>query len=116
MTSKIVLYYSNRCIHCKNFKPEWNKILEMNNKSLNGKKLLVKDFEASQTYNDDDYNNINSTTNISGYPTILINNNNKWVEYAGPRTADSILNKATIDYNQQYLKYKSKYLNLKGNN
>lgn len=121
MAKKITLFHADWCIHCKNFLPEWNKIMEFSKKYPN--LLIAKEYE--QTKNPE----IMEQEKISGYPTIIIESDGKKEKYTGDRTKEKILefmnikcdddvgiqNGGNMDdgYRSKYLKYKTKYLKLK---
>ena len=79
--SQVVLFKAEWCSHCKRFKPEWDQLND--NQTLKNKVKFVtldseKDKEQIEKYN------------IQGFPTILINKNNKITSYEGPRTAEAL--------------------------
>ena len=84
--SKLVLFYWKDCGHCKAMMPEWKKS-ESQNKT--GIKLMKVEKDATDSLG----KTLNSKHDISGYPTILLlDDNNEMLEkYEGERKASSIL-------------------------
>lgn len=76
----IILFKAEWCGHCKKFKDTW-----LNLKTKYNDKYDFITYDA----------NINSKEiskfNITGYPTLLIQNNKNIVEYNGSRDEDSIV-------------------------
>lgn len=75
---QVILYYADWCGHCKQFKPEWEKFKKI------AKNVTTKEFTCD--------NNKNGCDKIKGYPTIIILNNGKRIEYEGERTANALVN------------------------
>jgi len=75
---KVILLKAEWCGYCKKFKPEW-EILTNNNNLNNKVEFITLDSEK-------DKEEINKYK-IQGFPTILINKNNKITSYEGSRTA-----------------------------
>ena len=107
--TKVILYWAEWCGHCIRFKPEWEKI----KKELTKLGVTVEDYEHSrdsQVINDE---------NINGFPTIKIKKGSSTKEYTGERTLEGIKKElklqsgGKVDYYAKYMKYKSKYLELK---
>ena len=76
----IVLYYADWCGHCKQMKPEWEKLVDMfkGNQNIN-----IADVESSYI------DKLTMPPTIIGYPTIKMYNNGKHVaDYEGIREAD----------------------------
>lgn len=72
--AKFVMYYAEWCHHCKESKPEFQKlsqIKKINNKSV---KCVAINYEQ---------NNMNE--NIEGYPTFILYVKNKKILYEGNR-------------------------------
>lgn len=80
--NKITLYYTNRCGHCKQFKPEWN-IVKNKYKNTN-KGLTFVEINCDE--------NSSLCFNIQGLPFIMLElENNEKHEYTDyPRTAESL--------------------------
>jgi glutaredoxin-related protein len=85
--TKISLFYSNHCIHCVNFKPEWDKMKSMF-------KQHNIDYEE---FNIETSRDIFEKENIMAYPTIKIEKNDKKYEYTGDRRKESIFKEIGID-------------------
>lgn len=81
MSMKVVLYYSNNCSYCKQFKPTWEALKT----TLSTSGIEFKEYEASQN------NQIMKTKNIKGYPTLRIETNEGEYEYSGSRTPETIM-------------------------
>ena len=76
----VYLFKANWCGHCKAFLPVWEKL---QNNVENIKFVTFdseKDKDKMREYG------------ISGFPTIILKNNNKAIEYVGVRDYDSVLN------------------------
>jgi thiol-disulfide isomerase/thioredoxin len=113
---KVSLYYADWCGHCQTFKPTW----EILKKDLEHNGIEHEEFESENKQ-------VMKDNNIGGYPTIKITHNNNVEDYNGPRGREEILihlknlqNTQTGGnnnelYYKKYLKYKSKYLQLKKN-
>lgn len=78
--SSCTYYYMEQCGHCKRFAPEWETFV----KTYTGPVKLRK-VEASEAGDDlEKYN-------ISGFPTILIiDENGEYMDYDGPRTSEAL--------------------------
>ena len=69
MTStKIILYYSPRCGHCKNFRTTWDSY-----KSKNGNKYEFTEINCED----------NNCENVPGYPTVRVTMNNNTKQQSG---------------------------------
>lgn len=76
----IVFFKMERCGHCKNFKPTWDKVSnELNNKKVNGKTCKMEVVDASNSALTDKYN-------VRGFPTVLKLEGEKVKEYSGDRS------------------------------
>ena len=114
--TKITLYHANWCGHCKRFKPNWDSLKTF----FDSNNIQHNEYEHSQNQKEIDQ------ANIEGFPTIKINKNGKEYEYKGERTEEALKKElvnnvqsggADLDekmYKHKYLKYKKKYLSLKG--
>ena len=76
---KLVLYHTNWCGHCKNFLPIWKQFVN------NNPKIKTEDIECS------DNKNKNKCANIEGFPTIILFNDEKQIQYDGERTIDGLM-------------------------
>jgi len=115
MATKITLYYADWCGYCEMFKSEWNKL----KKIISDKNLKITTMEYESKRIDQEKKDM-----IQGYPTIIIDKNNKKYVYNGDRTAEKIIEElvgqtvqkggANSDYYKlKYLKYKTKYMGKK---
>ena len=133
--TKITLYHSDWCSHCKEFKPIWNQLKEsLSNSNINNKQIEFIEYE----YPNDLVSFLKE--GVEEFPTIKISKNNNSYEYKGDTTFDSI-KKELLDDNlitqsggfnniqtkthknkfedkmkEKYLKYKKKYQELKNDN
>jgi hypothetical protein len=83
---KITLFHMTDCIHCDNFKPEWEKL-----SSTSQKNIAFADFESGSMGNmSDQYQTINGVP-IMGYPTIKIEVLDKEYDYGDKRDQTAIL-------------------------
>jgi thioredoxin-like negative regulator of GroEL len=83
-SAKLKLYYTDWCGHCTKFKPIFDGKLKQMIKSLN---IPVK-LEAIDCDKNPDEANKN---NISGYPTLILEVNDKLIKYEGDREAEKII-------------------------
>ena len=72
---RVILYATESCPHCINFKPEWEKLTKLLEKE--GISFRKVNAELEQIPND-----------VYGFPTLRIDGK----DYKGPRIAESILN------------------------
>lgn len=133
--TKITLYHSDWCSHCREFKPIWNQLKEsLSNSNINNKQIEFIEYE----YPNDLVSFLKE--GVEEFPTIKISKNNNSYEYKGDTTFDSI-KKELLDDNlitqsggfnniqtkthknkfedkmkEKYLKYKKKYQELKNDN
>lgn len=79
-TNDINIYNFNTswCGWSKKFQPEWNKLSNI---------MKTIDIKCDDPLNE----NICKKYNILGYPTVIIEKNNKQIVYNGEKTAESIL-------------------------
>ncbi len=110
--NKIILYYSDSCIHCKNMKPTWEKFKNVIDKY--NIHIAVEEYEDKDINPDEIY--------ISGYPTIKIEKSEDNIyEFTKPITLDNLLNEFDLNddegminyYKDKCRKYKNKYNNIK---
>jgi thiol-disulfide isomerase/thioredoxin len=81
----LLIFKANWCGHCKNAKPEFDKLVANPPKLPDGSVVKVRVLDA-----DSDKQEV-AKYNVSGYPTILyINESGTKVEYKGERTASAI--------------------------
>ena len=90
--SKVLYCYWKDCGYCKQFNPIWDEFYSQEGGN--------SDIELIKVEKDDNYNkamgmsgpDIMKKFNITGYPSILLldNNNNKIDDYKGPRTLDGL--------------------------
>lgn len=94
-TNNVVVYYFNAewCGHCKQFKPIWTAFCDS---------LTPTDNIITKNVNCDTDKELCSKFKIEGYPTVIIEKNNKIINYSGPRTIEGLrgaldLSTQTID-------------------
>jgi thiol-disulfide isomerase/thioredoxin len=79
-----VLFFVEWCPHCKTVKPEWSKLMKLNNTKINGKnvKIQAANAEGSQVEKEAARDN-----NVEGYPTIKLISQSQVLDYNGTRKA-----------------------------
>jgi thiol-disulfide isomerase/thioredoxin len=86
----LYLFHVNWCMYCKKAMPEWLKFKnDYNEKTINGYKLYMKDYECS----DDDDAEISSLLDkyeIDGYPTIILVKDGVPVKFEAKPTYDTL--------------------------
>lgn len=76
----VILFKANWCGHCKNFIPVWNTL----QKQFSNKFNFV-------TYDADENQDKVKEWKIDGFPSIFLKQNNKGMQYDGPRDLDSMV-------------------------
>ena len=76
---KLFLFKADWCMHCKIFAPTWNSL--QNN---------IKDNVKFITYDSEKNANKIKAFKISGFPTLILQVNDKAIEYVGPRDEQSL--------------------------
>ena len=75
--NKLVLYYSQQCGHCKNFKPIWDQFCKENNINI---ETVAIDCEKEQCPDD-----------VKGYPTVMLHKQNgQKITFDGQRTVPAL--------------------------
>jgi len=72
---KITLYYTDGCTHCLEFKPVWHRLKN---------KISIPAFEVNCSYMEN--------PPVNKFPTIMLEMNNRQIEYTGNRDLTSLLN------------------------
>ena len=82
-----VLFFVEWCPHCKTVKPEWKKLMKLNNTKINGKnvKIQAANAEGSQVEKEAARDN-----NVEGYPTIKLISQSQVLDYNGARNAPAM--------------------------
>ena len=75
----LVLFKAEWCGHCRNFKPTW----EAMKNSLTNVEFKTYDADKDEVEM--------SKYGVEGFPTIILENDNKTIEYNGDRTVDNII-------------------------
>ena len=86
-TSKLIMFYADWCPHCKDAKPEVEKVkdeLELSGNKVNGKKVEV------ELVNGDEEEEKCRKQNVQGFPTIILLTEGKRKDFNGARDAESI--------------------------
>ena len=89
-----VLFFVDWCPHCKTVKPEWEKLMKLNNTKVNGNtiKIQAANAEGSQVEKEAARDN-----NVEGYPTIKLISQSQVLDYNGARNAEE-MGKFVKDY------------------
>lgn len=85
--AKLIMFYADWCPHCKDAKPEVEKVkneLEISNNKVNGKTVEV------ELVNGDEEEEKCRQHNVQGFPTIILLTKGKRKDFNGSRDADSI--------------------------
>ena len=97
-TLTCTMYYVDWCPHCKDAKPEWDKIINLlHGKTLNGKKIIVTKIDCVK--NPD----VAKRLGINGYPTFKFNLDGRELDFTGERKFESFkqfIDKVTRDDHQ----------------
>ena len=90
----MVLFFVDWCPHCKSVKPEWEKLMKLNNTKVNGKNIKIQaaNAEGSEVEKEAARDN-----NVEGYPTIKLISQSEVVDYNGARNAEE-MGKFVKDY------------------
>ena len=90
----MVLFFVDWCPHCKSVKPEWEKLMKLNNTKVNGKNIKIQaaNAEGSEVEKEAARDN-----NVEGYPTIKLISQSEVVDYNGSRNAEE-MGKFVKDY------------------
>ena len=113
--TKVILYFTPRCIHCVKFK---ENVLPELKKTLNKNNIAFEEYDVS----DSKYIDKQSKVIGIGVPTLEIIIDGDPDMYMGDMTHDAIIKKLNIktsmrgggdkNYKHKYKKYKKKYKNL----
>ena len=77
----LILYKAQWCGFCTRFKPLWEKLKEMHGEDIN-----------FTEYDADIDHAIIKKANISGYPSLRLHKNGKFIDYNGERELDKLSN------------------------
>lgn len=92
----MVLFYVDWCPHCKSVKPEWEKLMKLNNTKVNGKNIKI---QAANAEGSDVEKEAARDNNVEGYPTIKLISQSEVVDYNGARNTNE-MTKFVKDYCQ----------------
>jgi thiol-disulfide isomerase/thioredoxin len=85
-SKSIVICKADWCGHCKKAAPEFDKLMAASPLTLkDGTKVVVKVLDADQ--NKDEM----KSYNVKGFPSILIQDGSRMVDYPGERTYNGVL-------------------------
>ena len=89
-TATMMLFSVDWCPHCKQAKPEWDKIKEKyEGKTINGYKMSFS--EHNCTKESPEVDELLDTYKIEGYPTLKLIKDNQVIDYDAKVTADNLL-------------------------
>lgn len=90
----LLLFFVEWCPHCKTVKPEWNKLMKLNNTKINGKTVKI---QAANAEGSEVEKNAARDNNVEGYPTIKLISQSQVLDYNGARNAPA-MEKFVKDY------------------
>ena len=93
ITKKVTLFYANWCGHCHQFLPQWKLFMAAYEKSKDEIKNKYKIELITNDYEDSANPQKAIESNVDGFPTILIQYNDKTDKYIGERTAKALFKK-----------------------
>jgi thiol-disulfide isomerase/thioredoxin len=83
-TLTCTMYYVDWCPHCKNAKPEWEKLMQaLHGKVINGRKILITKVDCEK------FPEIAKQQNITGYPMFKFDLDGRLLDFQGERTFDA---------------------------
>jgi len=83
-TLTCTMYYVNWCPHCKDAKPEWEKLVQaFHGKTINGKKILITKVDCEK------FPEVAKQQNVTGYPTFKFDLDGRQLNFQGERSFDS---------------------------
>jgi thiol-disulfide isomerase/thioredoxin len=80
--STLYFFFADWCGHCKNFKPEWQKLTNMSD--------LGVQFEEVDCTDSKNVPALATEYNVRGFPTLILVNGGNNATYEGERTANAI--------------------------
>ena len=90
----LILFFVDWCPHCKTVKPEWEKLMKLNNTKINGKTVKI---QAANAEGSEVEKNAARDNNVEGYPTIKLISQSQVLDYNGARNAPA-MEKFVSDY------------------
>lgn len=88
---RIIMFHVDWCPHCKKALPDWNSFKsEYNNLKINNKNIIIIDYDM--TNDSDEKKELMNKYKVEGYPTILLEYNNKVVECEVKPTKENLVN------------------------
>ena len=84
---KVYNFNTSWCGYSVHFQPEWDKFQKEVNNSDNLLNIHAYDIKCDNS----DNNQMCSDYNVPGFPTIIIEKNNKKINYNGPRNTEAII-------------------------
>jgi protein disulfide-isomerase A6 len=78
---KVILFKADWCGHCKHFKPTWEAISKQYN---NKYEFIVYDADKQKEHFKE--------YNVDAFPTVIVKNGNKLMNYEGDRSVDDFSN------------------------
>lgn len=86
----LYLFHANWCMYCKKAMPEWMKFKsDYNDKTINGYKLVMKEYECSDEDNEE-VNGLMDKFDVDGYPTIIFVKDGEHVKFDAKPTYDTL--------------------------
>jgi thiol-disulfide isomerase/thioredoxin len=89
--AKLMFFYANWCPHCRDAKPEWNKIKDYyKTNSVNGYNINCIEYDCTEP--SPEVESVMDQYNVDSYPTIILETNNMTKQLSVKPTQHTITN------------------------